>query len=398
MSGYTKNSATRSVAVLVLLAGLLCPAEGSSLGRGGTAGGDAGLIDLAPVVPSGLDSPVFLTHAGDGSARIFVVEQPGRIRISSRGSLLATPFLDITARVDYGGERGLLGLAFHPAYPKNRRYFVNYTRASDGATVVAEYRASGDPNHSGRKERIILIVEQPHGNHNGGMIAFGPDGHLYVGMGDGGAGGDPQNRGQNRRDLLGKMLRLDVDRGTPYAIPSDNPYAAGGGRPEIYALGFRNPWRFSFDRRTGRLWAADVGQNSWEEVDLVERGGNYGWRVMEGAHCFSPSQGCSAEGLERPVAEYANAGRRCSITGGYVYRGAAVPSLRGTYVFGDYCSGEVFGLNGAGSRSAGPAGRPEVLLSTGHRISSFGEDEAGELYVVGHGGSVHKIVRPAGQG
>ena len=320
-SGAERTLAAWTIAVSLVLGGSLAPAEAWSLGRGGAVTVADQNIGLDPVVTSGLERPLFLTHAGDGSGRLFVVEQPGRIRIVSRGSLVATPFLDITERIDFGGERGFLGVAFHPAYLKNRRYFVNYSRDSDGATVVAEYRASGDPNRSGREERIILVVEQPYGNHNGGMLTFGPDGHLYVGMGDGGSGGDPQNRGQNRSDLLGKILRLDVDGRAPYAIPSDNPYASGGGRPEIYALGFRNPWRFSFDRRTGRLWAADVGQNDWEEVDIVERGGNYGWRVMEGTHCYSPRRGCTAEGLERPIAEYSNSGGRCSITGGVCLSG-----------------------------------------------------------------------------
>ncbi len=333
-----------------------------------------------------------MTHANDGSGRLFVVEQPGRIRVMKNGTLRAQPFLDITDRVDFGGERGLLGLAFHPAYRQNGRYVVNYSRASDGSTVVAEYRVSDDPDVSRRGEKILLLVAQPYGNHNGGMVAFGADGLLYIGMGDGGAAGDPRNRGQDGKDLLGKMLRIDVDRGGPYAIPPDNPFAAGGGRPEIFAGGFRNPWRFSFDRETGLLWAADVGQNAWEEVDIVRRGGNYGWKVMEGAHCFSPRRGCKKEGLVRPVAEYANRGPRCSVTGGYVYRGSRIPALRGTYLFGDYCSGEVFGLRDHDSLAKGGLTDPDVLLRTGLNISSFGEDEAGELYVVGHGGTIHRII------
>ncbi len=333
-----------------------------------------------------------MTHTNDGSGRLFVVEQPGRIRVIKNGTLRAQPFLNITDRVDFGGERGLLGLAFHPAYRQNGRYVVNYSRASDGSTVVAEYRVSDDPDVSRRGEKILLLVAQPYGNHNGGMVAFGADGLLYIGMGDGGAGGDPGNRGQDGKDLLGKMLRIDVDRGGPYAIPPDNPFAAGGGRPEIFAGGFRNPWRFSFDRETGLLWAADVGQNAWEEVDIVQRGGNYGWRVMEGAHCFSPRRGCKKEGLVRPVAEYANRGPRCSVTGGYVYRGSRIPALRGTYLFGDYCSGEVFGLRDLDSLAKGGLTDPDVLLRTGLNISSFGEDEAGELYVVGHGGTIHRII------
>jgi len=344
-------------------------------------------IALEPVVTAGLRQPLFVTHAGDGSERLFVLEQRGAIRIVQNGALLGEPFLDITLKVRAGGEQGLLGLAFHPAYQSNGRYFVNYTRVPDGATVVAEYTVSQNPNVSATRERVLLVVPQPYANHNGGMVAFGPDGFLYVALGDGGAGGDPRNRAQNRQELLGKILRIDVTRtggSLPYAIPPDNPFVAGGGRPEIFAYGLRNPWRFSFDRRTGELWAADVGQHNWEEIDIVRRGGNYGWRIMEGNHCFSPPQGCPTDGLIPPVAEYATGkDGRCSITGGYVYRGARVPSLVGSYVHGDYCSGEIFGLHG---------GRSRTLLASRLRISSFGEDEAGELYVVGLGGTVHRIV------
>ena len=239
------------VAVCTALCALSIEEAVWSLGTRSATERPASVIALAPVATSGLRSPVFLTHAGDGSGRLFVLEQPGRIRVIKNGMLLDAPFLDIADRVDFGGERGLLGLAFHPAYRENGRYFVNYSRDSDGATVVAEYRVSDDPDASRRQETIILLIDQPYGNHNGGMVAFGGDGFLYIGMGDGGAGGDPENRGQDRTDLLGKILRIDVDRGRPYAIPSDNPFASGGGRPEIFAYGFRNPWRFSFDRGAG---------------------------------------------------------------------------------------------------------------------------------------------------
>ena len=382
-----------TVAVCTALLALSVVEAAKSLGRPAATEGIASVIELAPVVTSGLRSPVYVTHAGDGSGRLSVVEQPGRIRLIKSGALFASPFLDIADRVSFGGERGLLGLAFHPAYRQNGRYFVNYSRASDGATVVAEYRVSNDPDTSRRDEKIILLVDQPYGNHNGGMVAFGPDGFLYIGMGDGGAGGDPGNRGQDETNLLGKMLRIDVNGDGPYAIPSDNPFAVGGGRPEIFAQGFRNPWRFSFDRGSGRLWVADVGQNAWEEVDVVRRGGNYGWRVMEGAHCFSPPRGCRREGLVQPVAEYANRGPRCSITGGYVYRGKSIPALRGAYLFGDYCSGELFGLRNLDGLAKKGLIAPEVRLRTGLRISSFGEDEAGELYVVDHEGAIYGIIR-----
>jgi glucose/arabinose dehydrogenase len=353
-------------------------------------------IELTPIVTDGLRNPLYVTHAGDDSGRLFVVEQPGRIRIVENGRLLETPFLEISSRVRSGGERGLLGLAFHPDYRRNGRFIINYNRDSDGATVLAEYHVSDNRNLAGQDEKLLMVVPQPYANHNGGMVAFGPDGFLYIARGDGGAGGDPGNRGQNREELLGKILRIDVDQGTPYAIPVDNPFAAGGGRPEIFAYGLRNPWRFSFDRKTGELWAADVGQDDWEEVDVVRRGANYGWRIMEGNHCFSPSVGCLTTGLTPPVAEYRNQRPRCSVTGGYVYRGTRIPGLVGIYVYGDYCSGEVFGLSSVIQGAPGVSNTPQVLLSTGLKISSFGEDQDGELYVVGHAGTVHRIDRAAG--
>ncbi len=347
-----------------------------------------GMIALVPIVKGNLENPLFLTHAGDGTARLFVVEQPGRIRILDQGVLIPSPFLDITDRVLSGGERGLLGLAFHRDFRRNGRLFVNYTRKPDGATVVAEYRRGASPHDASREERILLVVSQPYANHNGGMMAFGPDGYLYIGLGDGGSGGDPGNLAQNPNELLGKILRIDVDHGDPYGIPPDNPFAVRGGRPEIYALGLRNPWRFSFDSKTGDLWAADVGQKKWEEVDLIVRGGNYGWRVMEGAHCYSPAFFCETKQSIAPVLEYGHDNGRCSITGGYVYRGHAA-SLAGGYFYGDYCSGEIFLLS---KTQAGTASRtPDVALKTPFRISSFGEDETGELYVLDHTGGVYRI-------
>ncbi|MEP6934719.1 MAG: PQQ-dependent sugar dehydrogenase, partial [Nitrospirota bacterium] len=299
------------------------------------------------------------------------------------------PFLDITNRVLSGGERGLLGLAFHPNHRKNGRFFVNYTRRDDGATVLAEYRRQNLNLQASIEERTLMVVPQPYANHNGGMVAFGPDGLLYIGLGDGGSGGDPQNRAQNPSELLGKILRIDVDGAPPYAIPSDNPFANGGGRPEIFASGVRNPWRFSFDRETGSLWLADVGQNKWEEIDLVRLGGNYGWRIMEGRHCFLPEKDCPVEGLIIPGSEYGHDQGRCSVTGGYVYRGRNLPALQGSYLYADYCSGELFAVpvwNGV------VAGRePRVLRKSGMRISSFGEDEAGEMYVVDHRGGLYRL-------
>src|SRR4051812_13051467 len=344
-------------------------------------GAVAASIRLVPVT-SGLDAPLFLTSARDGSRRLFVLERSGRVRLVEGGKLAARPFLDLTGRVLAGGEQGLLGLAFHPGYRTNGRFFVDYTRRPDGATVVAEYRASSDPDLALPSGRTVLVVPQPFANHNGGALAFGPDGLLYIGRGDGGSEGDPGDRAQDRNVLLGKVLRIDVDGAKPYAIPPGNPFVGRGGRDEIYALGFRNPWRFSFDRGTGLLYAGDVGQGRVEEVDIVKRGDNYGWRIVEGNLCFSPATGCNRTGLTPPIATYRHTGGRCAIMGGYVYRGRVVPGLAGTDGYGDFCSGEVFGLRG---------GRSAVLLRTGLSITSFGEDEAGELYVTDLAGGIRRV-------
>ena len=286
-----------------------------------------------------------------------------------------------------GGERGLLGLAFHPQFPTNHRFFVNYTRQPDGATVVAEYKASASSSDVAEtNEKTLLVIGQPFANHNGGMIEFGPDGFLYIGMGDGGSANDPGNRAQNVQELLGKILRIDVDRaqaGLSYASPSDNPFVASAGRDEIYAYGLRNPWRFSFDRETGELYAGDVGQGAREEIDIITRGGNYGWRVMEGTACTSNDPAmCGSLRSILPIAEYTHSGGRCSVTGGYVYRGTRGSVPAGSYVYADYCTGEIFLLNG---------GTSSVLMDTALNITSFGEDEAGEIYVVAQGGSIDRI-------
>jgi glucose/arabinose dehydrogenase len=348
-------------------------------------------IDLVPIVTQGLQSPLFLTHAGDGSEQLFVVEQAGTIRVIDHGELRDIPFLDLRDRVwTKGDEQGLLGLAFHPDHRRNGRLFVNYNRREDGATVVAEFSRQGSSlQASPTSERILMVVPQPYLNHNGGMVAFGPDGYLYIGRGDGGSRGDPQNRAQNPHEWLGKILRIDVDHERPYAIPKGNPFVTGGGRPEIFAFGIRNPWRFSFDRETGMLWLADVGQYKWEEIDLVVAGGNYGWRIMEGTHCYNPEEGCSPDGLIFPIAEYGHEHGRCSITGGYVYRGHVIAALRGTYLFGDYCSGELFAISASANRRTSAV--PRVLKKTGFRISSFGEDEAGEVYIVDHKGGIYRL-------
>lgn len=342
---------------------------------------------LEPLVAHRFSQPVFVSSSPDQSERLFVLEQPGRILIVKGNALLPTPFLDISAKLSTGGERGLLGLAFHPHFSSNGRFFVNYTRAEDRATVIAEYSVSSKPNQAEPKESILLVIPQPYGNHNGGMIAFGPDRYLYVGLGDGGSGGDPENYAQNRHELLGKFLRIDVDQPPPYGIPPDNPFVSSPDRPEIFAWGLRNPWRFSFDRETGDLWAGDVGQNEWEEINVIQKGKNYGWRLLEGTHCFNPKTHCrKGQTFVDPVTEYAHASGRCSVTGGYVYRGRNLPDLVGTYIFGDFCSGEIWGYR---------EGRTRLLLTTDLQISSFGEDRDGELYVVGYGGEVMRMIPKA---
>jgi glucose/arabinose dehydrogenase len=344
-------------------------------------------LALEPVM-TGLSSPILMTNARDGSNRLFAVEQPGRLVALQPGATTPTVFLDITSRVLSGGERGLLGLAFHPQFESNRRLFVNYTRRPDGATVIAEYRVSAtNPNLVENTETVLLVIPQPFANHNGGMIEFGADGFLYIGMGDGGSGDDPQNRAQNIDDLLGKMLRINVDQpngSTPYSSPSDNPFfGATPGRDEIYAVGLRNPFRFSFDRATGQLYAGDVGQGVREEIDIITRGGNYGWRVFEGTRCtgLGPAA-CNPANFQAPVAEYDHAAGRCSVTGGYVYRGTRGVLPVGSYIYGDFCTGEMFLLQGTAQT---------LLIDLGINISSFGEDETGELYVVSLGGSVSRL-------
>ncbi|MCZ6800759.1 MAG: PQQ-dependent sugar dehydrogenase [Nitrospirae bacterium] len=342
-------------------------------------------IDLQVVVKHRFSKPIFLTPSPDKTNRLFAVEQNGYILILHGGTVLPTPFLDISGKLSTGGEKGLLGLAFHPVFASNGRFFVNYTRAEDRATVIAEYHVSSNPNQAMKKETILLIIPQPYRNHNGGMIAFGPDGYLYIGMGDGGKRGDPKNFAQNQHELLGKFLRIDVDRQRPYAIPADNPFLKEQGQPEIFAWGLRNPWRFSFDRKTGDLWAGDVGQKKWEEIDVIQKGKNYGWRFLEGTHCYNPKTNCrKASNLVDPVIEYGHSSGRCSVTGGYVYRGTEIPHLNGTYFFGDYCSGEIWGYRD---------GKTQLLLDTDLNIASFGEDLAGELYVVGHKGKIYQISR-----
>ena len=334
--------------------------------------------------------PVLLLQA-PGDARMFVVEQAGRVLAFDDDPAVAraATFVDIRSQVEGGpNEAGLLGMAFHPDFAANRQAFLSYTRRGLGrqlTSVISRFTADApgaalDP----QSEEVVLTLDQPFANHNGGHIVFGPDGYLYIGFGDGGSGGDPQGNAQNVRTLLGALLRIDVDGGQPYAIPPDNPFAGGGGRAEIYAWGLRNPWRFSFDRATGDLWLADVGQREIEEIDLIERGGNYGWNLREGTGVFR--RGVPAEGLIGPVAQYRhNLG--CSITGGYVYDGAAIAGLRGAYVAGDFCSGRIWAL------FAAQEGRPMVqILDSDISISSFGQAHDGRLFVLDLGGAIFELV------
>lgn len=351
---------------------------------------DAG-FDL-DILTEGLDQPLYVTHAGDGSGRLFIVERGGRVRVWQGGRLLPEPFADLGHLVGTRSqEQGLLSIAFPPDFADNGYVFLSYT-ARDDRSVIARYSIRvGDPNRldPGTAE-IILRVEQPYRNHNGGLIKFGPDGHLYVGLGDGGGAGDPHGHGQDRRTLLGSILRLEAGATGGYAIPADNPFADRSGRGEIWAFGLRNPWRFSFDRETGDLYIADVGQDAREEVNFQPAGGrggqNYGWNAWEGTRRFRPERE-PASAVVFPVAEYGIPDGGCAVTGGYVYRGDAVPALRGVYVFGDFCSGTLWGL-----RRRGGEWRMAELIRTGLRISSFGEDEDGELYVVDYGGAVHRLV------
>jgi glucose/arabinose dehydrogenase len=371
----------------------------SSLVMAACSGGGAGSNVSAPVpdsglavavVAQGLQGPLFLTSP-PGDARLFIVEQSGRIRVMQDGQLLSTPFLDIPDLVTAGGERGLLGLAFHPAYASNGWFFVNYTDR-DGNTRVVRYTVSANPNVADRgSAKTILSVAQPYGNHNGGHVAFGPDGLLYVGMGDGGSANDPHGHGQDRATLLGAMLRVDVEGGDPYAIPADNPYVGRqDAAPEIWAIGLRNPWRFSFDRDAGILYIGDVGQNAWEEIDVEPASAaavNYGWRVMEGTHCFG-SPICDREGLELPLVEYGH-DNGCSVIGGYVYRGSALPTVQGHYFYADWCQGWVRSF-----RVGDGAVREHTEWEVGDvgNVLSFGEDSLGELYLLSQNGTVYRLV------
>jgi glucose/arabinose dehydrogenase len=340
-------------------------------------------------LPGDFRRPVDIRDAGGG--RLFVVEQIGTIRVMTSNGVLPDPFLDLRDRVGISAnEQGLLGLALHPDYASNGRFFVNYTDL-DGDTVISRFQVSAEPNRADpSSETAILQIDQPFPNHNGGGLAFGPDGYLYIGMGDGGSGGDPRGNAQSLDTLLGKMLRINVDGAEPYTTPPDNPFPS---RPEIWAYGLRNPWRFSFDPLTHDLYIADVGQNVWEEVNFQPAGAlggaNYGWNILEGTHEY---EGGATEGLTPPVAEYSHDGN-CSVTGGVVVRDPALPELMGVYLYGDYCSGLIWGL----VRDSGGAWQSALLFQTGLNVSTFGQGVAGEVYLADHEGALYRLERAAAQ-
>ncbi len=343
------------------------------------------------------EQPVELTSPLDNTDRIFVLAQKGIIDVlpNKPDVKKAAVFLDITNKVESGGEKGLLGLAFHPDYKNNGFFYVNYTRGRPLETVISRFKVSAaDPSVADpASEKILLRYRQPYDNHNGGKIAFGNDGFLYIAAGDGGSGGDPGNRAQNRKELLGKILRIDVNKqggNLPYSIPADNPFKENkdGFREEIYAYGMRNPWRFSFDRRTGALWAGDVGQNKIEEVDVIEKGGNYGWHIMEADECFE-SDNCDKKGLIEPVWSYHQGSETGhSVTGGYVCRDKNLPGLDGKYIFGDFVSGNIWALSYSGKKAV----KNELIAKLSDGLSSFGEDSKSNLYVLAYGaGKIYKI-------
>jgi glucose/arabinose dehydrogenase len=349
----------------------------------------------AQLVVSGLDNPLDLQSAPGDRDRLFVAEQAGRIRLVRGGQLVAAPFLDIVSRVASGGERGLLGLAFHPQYATNRRFYVNYTDGG-GDTNISEFLATSADAADPGSERILLEVVQPFANHNGGGLTFGSDGFLYIGLGDGGSGGDPFRNGQSLMTPLGKLLRIDVDRGQPFAVPSDNPFVSTPGAfPAIWAYGLRNPWRFAFDRATGDLYIGDVGQNRIEEIDVglaSRRGGeNYGWNIMEGRSCFSPGSGCNTAGLVLPVVQYGH-NDGCSVTGGVVYRGCRMPGYAGTYFYGDFCTGLIRSFRLQGGQVAEERDHSATVGRNVSMVSSFGVDVDGEVYVVAYEGELYRIV------
>jgi glucose/arabinose dehydrogenase len=350
-----------------------------------------GSIGLERVFPAlGFEGLTGLYQIPSGSW--LATEQAGRVRLIDRAGTQATVFMDLTDRVSTdGAEEGLLGLALAPDFVDSGEFYVYYSAADPRRSVLSRFSSTNAAGDAG-SEQVILEVDEPFSNHNGGQIVFGPDGFLYIGLGDGGSGGDPRGNGQNPATLLASILRIDVSGGgAGYTIPADNPFVGqGNARAEIWAYGLRNPWRFSFDMATGQLWAGDVGQSTREEIDIIVKGGNYGWNVMEGFGCLDGGSGCNQNGLLLPVTDYANGGGDCAVTGGFVYRGSAIPALQGAYVYGDYCSGKIWALR----YEDGEVTAEAQLAQTGFRISSFAQDGDGELYVLetSRSGGIYRLV------
>lgn len=384
----------RAVTAILLLALLMAFCDSTKTVEDPPAAAPAKVKTTVAFANLSFRRPVDLQQPADNSNRLFVVEQEGIISVFQRspGAPSKKTFLDITTRVDdAGNEEGLLGLAFHPDYKTNGFFYVNYTASNPERTVIARYKVSSDPDRADpASEQIVLTFDQPYSNHNGGQVSFGPDGFLYIGIGDGGSGGDPQNNGQNRATLLGSIARIDINAtvtGKNYGIPADNPFKGNtaGYREEIYAYGLRNPWRFSFDAETGQLWTGDVGQNAYEEIDIIEKGGNYGWKLMEGKHCYTPSN-CNQAGLKLPIWDYPRS-EGISVTGGFVYRGKLLPSLQGKYIYADYGSQKIWALNFTNLNSP----TNEELVVTNFSVASFGVDIDNELYICGFDGKIHKL-------
>ena len=375
------------------------------------------------LIADGYKKPVFITSYPNNAKLLYIVEQAGLIKLINDGKKLSRPFFDINKRVVNpnrpGDERGLLGFAFHPNHTNNGKFYINYMD-NDGNTIVSEFSTNSELRANHKSERIILKLKQPYGNHNGGDIQFGPDGYLYISIGDGGKAGDPLNAGQDLSSLFGKIIRIDIEQ-KPYGIPKSNPFfGQKGKREEIWAWGLRNVWRFSFDKQTGDKYLADVGQNKWEEVNFEpasSKGGlNYGWRIMEANHCYDPKENCPTEGLIKPIIEYPNDANHpafafriieelsfsetdvegCSVTGGYVYRGQKIKSMQGQYIFGDYCSGNIWTLKVVNGKAINFKNRTEEINIGGGEfttyISSFGQDSDGEIYIIDYNGGIYKLI------
>ena len=388
----------------LLMAGLVLVSTGyligcSDNGSNQDSSSQSNSLRLQPISTS-LSAPVFMTAPANDSTRLFIVQQGGLIRIFDvvGGSLLTIPFLNISTLLSTGGERGLLGMAFDPQYAVNRQFYVYYTNTAGNIVIARYFRDVTNANlaDSSSATPLLTVAHPTFSNHNGGMLAFGPDGCLYAGVGDGGSGGDPNNNGQNQFSLLGKLVRLNPNTGGPCSNVIINPFLLGGGAQEVWSLGLRNPWRFSFDRQTGNLYIGDVGQDAREEINVslapnAGRALNYGWRLMEGILCFNPSSNCNPGGLTLPVLDYPHLGGACSVTGGFVYRGSVMPALQGTYFYADFCAGFVRSFLYQNGQPTEQTEWP-LLSPPGGSVTSYGEDAAGELYVMTQGGGLFKFI------